>query len=64
MGESWNGRIALDRVLTRQTGLKVAYAFLSNAGAVAAGLTDRSLSGLMVSVYWLPGGRGPSRASP
>jgi hypothetical protein len=63
LGDGWNGRISFERPLSSRTGMTVAYAFLSNRGALAAGLAERSLQGLIISFHWMPGGQSRARAT-
>lgn len=63
LGDGWTSRISLDRAISSRTGMTVAYAFLSNRGALAAGLAERSLQGLVVSFHWVPGGQSRARTA-
>lgn len=64
LSNSWNGRVSLNRALTHQTGISIAYALLSNRGLMAKALPNRSMDAVVVSFYWIPGGEKQRDSTP
>lgn len=60
---SWIGHANLSKMLTRQVGVKFDFSYVSNKGAFAAALPNPNLYGVVMSVFWMPGGEAARKPS-
>jgi hypothetical protein len=53
---SWQANSGIQKTLTRQTGISATYAYMRNNGSVTSSPYKRSLYGVVMMFYWVPGG--------